>query len=55
MAAEEITTERRQHSRAGVIGQLEDITYAALRKYGVMPDGKSELTDSSSQPPVAIH
>jgi hypothetical protein len=33
MAAEVIRIDQRQHTREGVMGQLEDITYAALRKY----------------------
>jgi len=32
MAAQIITIDRRQHSRDGIIGKLEDIVYAALRK-----------------------
>jgi hypothetical protein len=27
--------ERREHSRVGVMAQLEDITYRVLRKHGV--------------------
>jgi len=33
MAAQIITIDRRQHPRDGIIGKLEDIVYAALRKY----------------------
>ena len=36
MAAEAITIERRQYPRNGVLGHLEDITYAALRRYQMM-------------------
>jgi hypothetical protein len=32
MAAQIITIDRRQHPRDGIIGKLEDIAYAALRK-----------------------
>ena len=32
MAVQIITIDRRQHPRDGIIGKLEDIVYAALRK-----------------------
>ena len=32
MAAQIVTIDRRQHPREGIIGKLEDIVYAALRK-----------------------
>jgi hypothetical protein len=35
MATQAISVERRQHSREGILGQLENITYTVLRKYGI--------------------
>jgi hypothetical protein len=42
MATQAISIERRQHPREGILGQLENITYTILRKYGitVMPLGR---------------
>jgi hypothetical protein len=54
MSTQEITIERRQYSRGGVIGQLEDITYAALRKYGVIEEGRSEVSNSPDQGSTTI-
>ena len=31
-----IAVERRQHPRHGLIGHLEDVTYTALRRYGLI-------------------
>ena len=55
MTAQEITTDRREHPRCGVIRQLEDITYAALRRHGLIEGDQTEPTNSSAQPPVTIH
>jgi hypothetical protein len=44
MAEPEITIDRRQYPRAGVLKQLGDITYAVLRRYEVgevKPDAAS--------------
>ena len=43
--------ERREHPRVGVIAQLEDITYRALRKHGVVsePDRARESTPVRTQ------
>lgn len=30
-------TDRRQHTREGVLSEIEDITYRVLRKYGISP------------------
>lgn len=38
MNSEATYVERRKHSREGVIGELENITYSVLRKYGVASD-----------------
>jgi len=35
MATQAISVERRQHAREGILGQLENITYTVLRKYGI--------------------
>lgn len=43
--------ERREHSRDGVIGHLEDITYSALRRYGVIDGISGDEKTRSSQPP----
>jgi hypothetical protein len=55
MAAQVIAIERRQYCREGVIGQLEDITYAALRKYGITGEIKADQTNPSAQPTATIH
>ncbi len=34
--------ERRKHSREGVMGELENITYSVLRKHGVIGDSGCE-------------
>jgi hypothetical protein len=43
MAAHVIAIERRQHPREGILGQLEDITYTVLRKYGITGEVTQEL------------
>lgn len=40
MAGQIISLERREHSREGVVAQLEDITYTVLRKYGITGEAK---------------
>jgi hypothetical protein len=47
--------DRRQHPRQGIMGQLEDITYAAMRKYDVTGDIKIDQVNSSSKPASVIH
>jgi hypothetical protein len=42
MTTQTISTERRQHSREGIIGRLEDITYTLLRKYGMTCEASRE-------------
>jgi len=42
MATQAISIERRQHSREGIIGQLENITYTVLRKYGTTGEASRE-------------
>jgi hypothetical protein len=54
MAAQAIAIDRREHPREGVIGQLEDISYAALRRYGVIGGAKTRQVDSTSQTPAGI-
>jgi hypothetical protein len=36
MSARAISNDRRQHPREGSVERLQDITYAALRRYGVI-------------------
>lgn len=55
MTAQEVPVDRRQYCREGVIGQLEDITYAVLRKYGVMGEVKPVQATSSTEPTAAIN
>jgi len=54
MAAQVISVDRRQHPREGVMGQLEDITYAVVRRYGVIGEVGDDHTDTFTLPPV-IH
>lgn len=55
MAAQTISLERRQYPREGVIGQLEDIAYAAIRRYGVMNEVRNDRIESSTLPAATIH
>ena len=55
MATQRISVERRDHRRESVIGQLEDITYAVLRKYGVIRELKTEQATSCTRPTTAIN
>ena len=48
MAAHMIAIERRQHPREGVMGQLDDIAYTVLRRYGI-GEVNSEPENSSVQ------
>ena len=43
--------ERREHPRVGVMAQLEDVTYRALRKHGVVsePDRARKSTPVQTQ------
>jgi hypothetical protein len=43
--------ERREHPRNGVMGHLEDITYSALRRYGVIDGAGSDERNCSAQAP----
>ncbi len=54
MAAQVVPMERRQYPREGVIGQLEDIAYAAVRRYGVVAEVKTDQMSSSTQPSTRI-
>ena len=54
MAVATISIDRRQHSREGIIGQLEDITYAVVRRYSVMGEVGNNHADPRVLPP-AIH
>ncbi|MBV9341281.1 MAG: hypothetical protein JO159_10390 [Acidobacteria bacterium] len=36
MKTEAPIIERRQHSREGVLGEIENLTYTVLRKYGIL-------------------
>jgi len=52
MATQAISIERRQHSREGILGQLENITYGVLRKYGITGEFGRE-TEISGAPRYA--
>ena len=54
MAAQTILIDRRQHSREGIIGKLEDITYAVVRRYSAIGEVGNNQADSPMLPPV-IH
>jgi hypothetical protein len=54
MAAQAIPIERRESPREGLMGQLEDITYAALRRYGVIGEIRPGQMNSFNQPPASI-
>jgi len=54
MAAQTISIDRRQHPREGVLGQLEDITYAVVRRYGVIGEVRNDQSDSATLS-LAIH
>jgi hypothetical protein len=54
MAAQAISIERRESPREGVMGQLEDITYAALRRYGVIGEVRPGQLNSFNQPAASI-
>jgi len=55
MDAQIISIDRRQHPREGVMAYLEDITYAAVRRYGVIAEPTTDRMDSSTLPAMAIH
>jgi hypothetical protein len=42
MNSQAIFVERRKHSREGVMGELENITYSVLRKHGVISESGQE-------------
>lgn len=42
--ANQVTVERRQYPREGVMGRLADITYAVLRKYEIGEVKTGQLT-----------
>ena len=42
MSAQVIHNDRRQHPRESSLERLQDITFAALRKYGVIAKGQSD-------------
>jgi hypothetical protein len=54
MAAQVISIDRRQSPREGVMGQLEDITYAALRRYRVIGEPRADQMNSFNQTPARI-
>jgi len=39
--------DRRQYSREGVLGEIENVTYALLRKYGI--PGRADHYDSAKK------
>ena len=55
MTEQVIPIDRRHYPREGVMAQLEDITYAALRRNGMMGEVKTDQRDSSDETTVAIH
>ncbi|HYL12491.1 MAG TPA: hypothetical protein VEV41_05630 [Terriglobales bacterium] len=46
MVTQAIPIERRQHPREGILGQLENITYGVLRKYGILGEARREAVMS---------
>ena len=42
MSSQAISVERRQHPREGILGELENITYRVLRKYGIGSEATCE-------------
>lgn len=42
MKSQATFVERREHSRDGIMGELENITYGVLRKHGVIGDSGHE-------------
>jgi hypothetical protein len=52
MATQAISIERRQHPREGILGQLENITYGILRKYGIPGEAPREAVMSG--PPQEV-
>ena len=50
MATQAISIERRQHPREGVLGQLENITYTILRKYGIAGEATREAAVGGGTP-----
>jgi len=52
MTAPVISIDRRQHPREGLMGQLEDITYAVVRRYSVIGEVGGDQTDPSTFPLV---
>jgi hypothetical protein len=49
MGSEAISVERRQHSREGILGELENITYGVLRKYGVASEATCKAATSENE------
>jgi hypothetical protein len=47
MATQAISIERRQHPRDGILGQLENITYGVLRKYGITGEAGRETVSGT--------
>ena len=43
MKAQMIIIERRQHPREGLFGEMENLTYSVLRKYGIPGPGQSTV------------
>jgi hypothetical protein len=48
MATQAISIERRQHTREGILGQLENITYTILRKYGIAGEATREVVSGGT-------
>jgi len=44
-----IAIERRQYPRHGVMGHLEDVTYSALRRYGLVVCSGEQIRSSASE------
>jgi len=42
VAGQVVQIERRWHPREGLMGQLEEIAYAALRRYGIIGETKPD-------------
>jgi len=50
MVGKAISVERRQHSREGILGKLDNITYKVLRKYGVTGEAFKAMSENETRP-----
>ena len=54
MATQASASERRQHPREGIMGQLENITYSVLRKYSITCESTREAVMSGAHQESAL-